>query len=109
VLFKPRELARAVAPWLAIFLIVTGIGACGVGILVEHAQLQEFATTGRPVMGLVRANGGTPTDAARALMRRRRRRVHPQAQHSDGEPVAVLRLRHDPPLAVSPGADAATA
>lgn len=64
-LFRPREFARAVAPWLAIFLFFTGIGACGIGILVEHAQMQEFSAAGRHVMGFVRTNSSRESTGKR--------------------------------------------
>jgi len=54
--FAPRQLARAVLPWLALLLAVTGVGALAFGIFVDHPEVIRFSTMGHSAIGRVQTS-----------------------------------------------------
>ena len=52
-LYSPRSLARAVAPWLALILLVIGAGSIAFDRLALRPEIIRFANEGRPVVGRV--------------------------------------------------------
>lgn len=52
-LFSPRALARAVAPWLIVLLAATGIGSLSYEAFVGRPEALRFSRDGRRVSGTV--------------------------------------------------------
>ena len=67
--FAPRQLARAVLPWLALLLAVIGCGAIAFGIFVDHSEAIRFSTTARPVIGRVQTSPVWRADDGRRAFR----------------------------------------
>jgi hypothetical protein len=53
-LYKPRVLAQAVVPWLALALVATGVGSLVFEWLVARPEIARFSSEGRAVMGTVK-------------------------------------------------------
>ena len=56
-LFNPRAIARAVAPWLALALLAIGIGSLAFDQLVLRPEIVRFSEAGRLLVGRT----GTPS------------------------------------------------
>jgi hypothetical protein len=52
-LFSPRALARAVAPWLAVLLATVGVGSLAYEGIVGRPEVVRFASEGRRLSGTV--------------------------------------------------------
>jgi len=52
-LFSPKVLARAVAPWLAMLLAATGVGSLAYEGLIGRPEALRFSREGRAVSGTV--------------------------------------------------------
>jgi hypothetical protein len=52
-LFSPKELARAVAPWLVLLLAAVGVGSLAYEGIVGRAEALRFASEGRRLSGTV--------------------------------------------------------
>ena len=63
-LFSPKVLARAVAPWLALLLAAAGIGSIAFEQFVAHPEAVRFSRQGRRVVGAVTESPAfIPTDS----------------------------------------------
>jgi hypothetical protein len=63
-LFSPKVLARAVAPWLAVLLAAVGVGSLAYEGIVGRPEALRFASEGRHVPGTV-VTSPTFTDPGR--------------------------------------------
>ncbi len=61
-LFNPKAISRAVAPWLALVLLAVGAGSVGFDRFVLHPEALRFSNEGRSVVGLV-ATPSVPSPA----------------------------------------------
>jgi len=52
-LFSPKVLARAVVPWLALLLAVTGAGSIAYEVIGARPEVRRFASEGRRASGTV--------------------------------------------------------
>ena len=61
-LFNPKAISRAVAPWLALLLLAVGAGSVGFDRFVVHPEIVRFSNEGRTIVGLV-ATPSVPSPA----------------------------------------------
>ena len=69
--FAPRQLARAVLPWLGLLLAVTGVGAIAFEIFVDHPEAIRFSTMAHPAIGRVQTSPALQSKDSRGGFRNR--------------------------------------